>query len=98
MVRLGFIIGFIALVGVLLSGLAAYRVHEQELTVIAAMHELTLAGQYSDRLALLVEGRLVATGTAAQVLTERTISAHYGAEVRVIDMNGSGTAVVPVRR
>jgi two-component sensor histidine kinase len=32
-VRLGFIIGFIALIGVLLSGLAAYRVHEQELTV-----------------------------------------------------------------
>jgi CHASE1-domain containing sensor protein len=32
-VRLGFIIGFIALVGVLFSGLAAYRVHEQELTV-----------------------------------------------------------------
>jgi two-component sensor histidine kinase len=32
-VRLGFIIGFIALVGVLLSGLAAYRVHDQELTV-----------------------------------------------------------------
>ena len=33
MVRLGFIIGFIALVGVLLSGLAAYRVHDQELTL-----------------------------------------------------------------
>jgi two-component sensor histidine kinase len=32
-VRLGFIIGFIALIGVLLSGLAGYRVHEQELTV-----------------------------------------------------------------
>jgi two-component sensor histidine kinase len=32
-VRLGFIIGFIATIGVLLSGLAAYRVHEQELTV-----------------------------------------------------------------
>jgi two-component sensor histidine kinase len=32
-VRLGFIIGFIALVGVLLSGLAAFRVHDQELTV-----------------------------------------------------------------
>jgi two-component sensor histidine kinase len=31
-VRLGFIIGFIALIGVLLSGLAAYRVHDQELT------------------------------------------------------------------
>ncbi len=33
MVRLGFIIGFIALIGSLLSGLAAYRVHEQELTL-----------------------------------------------------------------
>ncbi len=33
MVRLGFIIGFIALLGMLLSGLAAYRAHDQELTV-----------------------------------------------------------------
>ena len=33
MVRLGFIIGLIALIGTLLSGLAAYRVHEQELTL-----------------------------------------------------------------
>ncbi len=33
MVRLGFIIGLVALVGVLLSGLAAYRVHDQELTI-----------------------------------------------------------------
>lgn len=33
MVRLGFIVGFIALIGALLSGLAAYRVHDQELTL-----------------------------------------------------------------
>jgi two-component sensor histidine kinase len=32
-VRLGFIIGLVALIGVLLSGLAAYRVHDQELTL-----------------------------------------------------------------
>jgi two-component sensor histidine kinase len=32
-VRLGFIIGFIALIGVMLSGLAAYRVHDQELQI-----------------------------------------------------------------
>jgi len=70
---------------------------EQELTVIAAMHELTLAGQYADRLALLVDGRLAAVGPAAEVLTERAITEHYRAQVRVIHMNGSGTAVVPVR-
>ena len=33
MVRLGFIIGLIALIGVMFSGLAGYRVHEQELTI-----------------------------------------------------------------
>src|SRR5580693_5848153 len=32
-VRLGFIIGLIALIGVLISGAAAYRVHDQELTL-----------------------------------------------------------------
>src|SRR6202048_3384916 len=32
-VRLGLITGFIALIGVLFSGLAAYRIHDQELTV-----------------------------------------------------------------
>ena len=71
---------------------------EQELTVIAAMHELTLAGQYADRLALLVGGRLVAIGPASEVLTEPAIAEHYRAQVKVIEMNGSGTAVVPVRR
>jgi len=71
---------------------------ERGLTVIAAMHELTLAGQYADRLALLVEGRLVAVGAPSEVLAERVIAEHYGAEVRVIDLNGSGKAVVPVRR
>ncbi|HVV40338.1 MAG TPA: HWE histidine kinase domain-containing protein [Nitrobacter sp.] len=33
MIRLGFIIAFVAAIGVLLSGLAAYRVHDQELTI-----------------------------------------------------------------
>ena len=33
MVRLGFIIGLVALIGVLLSGVAAYRVHDQELAI-----------------------------------------------------------------
>ena len=70
---------------------------EEGLTVIAAMHELTLAGQYSDRLALVVSGRLVACGPPAEILTESVIAEHYGASVRIVAMNGSGSAVVPVR-
>ena len=70
---------------------------EQGLTVIAAMHELTLAGQYADRLALLVGGELVAVGAPAEVLTESAIASHYHAHVHVLSLNGSGRAVVPVR-
>lgn len=71
---------------------------EHGLTVIAAMHDLTLAGQYSDRLALLVGGRLVAAGPPAQILNEAAIAEHYRARVQVVSLNGSGKAVVPVRR
>jgi len=63
------------------------------LTVLAAMHDLTLAGQYASRLILLSGGRVVARGGAAEVLTEPLIAEHYGARVRVLE----GLAVVPVR-
>jgi len=72
--------------------------HARGLTVIAAMHDLTLAGQYADRLALLVEGEVVMVGPPRDVLTEATIAAQYGAQVRIIEHDGDGRAVVPVRR
>ena len=68
------------------------------LTVLAAMHDLTLAAQYADRLLLLDGGRLVAGGGAHDVLTRPLIAEHYGADVRVVDDVDSGLVVVPVRR
>jgi iron complex transport system ATP-binding protein len=68
------------------------------LTVFSTMHDLTLAGQYADRLLLLDGGRLVAAGSAEEVLTRALITEHYGAEVDVVDTPGSGFVVVPVRR
>ncbi|MFL6030325.1 MAG: ABC transporter ATP-binding protein [Gaiellaceae bacterium] len=68
------------------------------LTVVSTMHDLTLAGQYADRLLLLDGGRLVAAGNADEVLTRALITEHYGAEVEVVDAPGSGFVVVPVRR
>jgi len=47
--------------------------------VLSAMHELTLAMQYADRLILLSEGHLVAAGPSAEIATEALISAHYRA-------------------
>jgi len=65
--------------------------------VLSAMHDLTLAGQYADRLVLLDRGRLVADGPAAEVLTRALISEHYRAEVRIVGDAESGLVVVPVR-
>ena len=69
---------------------------EQGLTVVATMHELTLAGQYADRLLLLDRGRVVASGEPRHVLTEELVARHYGASVRVQEVTG-GLVVVPAR-
>jgi iron complex transport system ATP-binding protein len=70
---------------------------EQRLTVLSAMHDLTLAGQFAERLLLLSEGRLVASGSSREVLTESLVAEHYGAAVRVLEEDGVGIAVVPRR-
>jgi iron complex transport system ATP-binding protein len=71
--------------------------HDLELTVVSAMHDLTLAGQFADHLVLLDGGRVAAAGPARTVLTERVISRHYGASVRVLEDPDGGVVVIPVR-
>ena len=61
---------------------------ESALAVVSAMHELSLAGQFADRLLLIHGGRLVEEGTAREVLSEDLIRRHYGAEVRVLHEDG----------
>jgi iron complex transport system ATP-binding protein len=70
---------------------------DHKLTVISAMHDLTLAGQFADSLVLLAEGIGVASGPASTVLTERTIREHYGASVRVVHEEGC-VLVLPTRQ
>jgi iron complex transport system ATP-binding protein len=67
-----------------------------ELTVVSAIHDLSLAGQYADRLLLLDQGQIVADGSAREVLSEASIAAYYGANVRVIHDNHS-VFVLPQR-
>lgn len=69
---------------------------EAGLTVLATMHDLSLAGEYADRIVLLADGQVVASGPPAQVLTEEVLARHYGATVRVI-AGEHGPVVVPVR-
>jgi iron complex transport system ATP-binding protein len=69
---------------------------ESDLTLVAAMHDLTLAAQYVDRMVLLDRGRVVADGAPADVLTEQLIARHYDASIRILDVQGR-IAVVPAR-
>lgn len=70
---------------------------EHGFTVVSAMHDLTLAGLYSDRLALLHQGHCVASGPAEQVLKAETLSEFYGVSVSV-HHEPDGTVVVVPRR
>ena len=66
------------------------------LTLVAAMHDLTLAAQYADRMILLDAGRVIADGAPAEVLTEARLTRHYQASVRVLEVDGR-VAVLPRR-
>jgi iron complex transport system ATP-binding protein len=71
---------------------------DRGVTVVSALHDLSLAGQFADRLLLLHEGNQVAEGPPADVLTEQVVREFFGASVRLVPIDGSGHVLVPVRR
>lgn len=71
--------------------------HREGLTMVTALHDLTLAGRFADRLALVSGGVLVADGSPAEVLREAVLHSHYGAGIRVIQ-HEDGPTVLPRRR
>jgi iron complex transport system ATP-binding protein len=70
--------------------------HAHKLTVVTTMHDLTLAGQYADRVVLMDSGAVVVDGTATDVLTEANLERYYGARVRIV-YDETGPAVLPLR-
>ena len=63
-------------------------------TVITAVHDLTLAGQFCDRVALLSEGRVAAAGPPEETLTPEAIRRVYGADALVIPHPETGKPIV----
>ncbi len=69
---------------------------EEGLAVLGAFHDLNLASEYCDDLALLRAGRLVALGPPAEVLTADGILAVYGMTVPLLRHPDSGRpAILP---
>ncbi len=71
---------------------------EQRITVVSAMHDLTLAGTYTDRVVLLDQGDVVAAGPPAEVLTAERLGEVFHVCVTVeIDPADGAVIVVPRR-
>lgn len=66
--------------------------------VALVVHDLNAALAYSDRTTLLSYGRVVATGTPAEVLTAERIEDVYGQPVDILTHPVTGTGVVVPKR
>jgi cobalamin transport system ATP-binding protein len=86
-------IGHQVMIAKLLRRLAA----ERGVGVLAALHDLTLASLYCDRMVLLAAGSVVAEGAASDVLTSDNLRLAYGADVSVLRPEGlAGPVVLPL--
>jgi iron complex transport system ATP-binding protein len=65
-----------------------HSLRDDGLTILSAMHDLTLAGLYADRLVLLDRGEVAAEGAPADVLSPEHLAAFYGANVRIVHEDG----------
>ncbi|KQU34474.1 ABC transporter ATP-binding protein [Rhodococcus sp. BP-349] len=62
------------------------RMHdEMGRTVVMVLHDLNLAVRYSDRLVVMHEGAIVASGTPSEVISEKMLFDVFGLSAAVID-------------
>lgn len=67
--------------------------------VVVVLHDLSLAGAYADRIALLAGGQLMTVGTPAEVLTAELVEQAYGLGVQIMTQPETGRPIVlPLRR
>jgi ABC-type cobalamin/Fe3+-siderophores transport system ATPase subunit len=62
--------------------------------VLIALHDLNLVSRYADRVALLLDGRLQACGTSAEVLTSALLSRAYQVPLQVLPVDSNGLAII----
>ena len=62
--------------------------------VVCVLHDMNLASEFCDRIVMIGEGAVVASGTPAEVFTAANIKRHYGAQVRVESNPVSGRPLI----
>lgn len=66
--------------------------------VVVVLHDLTLAARIADDVLVLKDGRMVASGSRADVLTPQVLANAYGVEVHIGESATGEPMVVPIRR
>ncbi len=76
----------------------ARRLAAEGRAVVVVVHDLSLAGAYADRIALLDHGRLDAVGTPHEVMTADRVGRVYGLDVQIHRVGASDRPIVlPLR-
>ena len=69
---------------------------QEKLAVLIALHDLNQVSLYADQVALMVDGKIVAQGIPADVLTEDNLFAAYHMRVQIIkDRAGQPPVILP---
>ena len=71
--------------------LLASEVKERGLACLVVMHDLNVAAQFADRVVLMKDGRVVAAGSVAEVMTWKTLKETFDADLYcgVNDLTGA---------
>ncbi|WP_353826315.1 ATP-binding cassette domain-containing protein [Agromyces sp. SYSU T0242] len=70
------------------------RLADDGLSVLAALHDLSLAAAYADHVVVLADGRVAAAGDPADVLTPPLIRAVWGVEATVLRHPSTGRPLI----
>src|SRR5690242_9204408 len=65
-----------------------------DVVTVGVVHDLNLAARFADQIVLLDQGRLVASGTPADVLTADLIQSTFGVHPTFVTGNGPGVHLV----
>lgn len=63
-------------------------------TIVMVLHDMNMAARYADHIVAMREGRIVASGAPAEVITDRMISDVFSLDAHVITDPVSGTPIV----
>jgi iron complex transport system ATP-binding protein len=68
---------------------------EKDVAVIMSLHDPNLAYLFSDLIALMKDGKIIACSDPSNVITRENIKTVYGIEAEIVD-NGRGKLVLPL--